>query len=150
MKKSQRIQVIVDLKADQEQKALQALGEVQRKHQEILNQIEHLSNYRQEYLEKFSTLGDTGMNIHQLQEFRAFVQKLDVAIAGQKQSLQSVAEELTRKRKVWLQANQKTQSLQKVQDSALQVEQAQAEKHEQKEQDERASRSGRGNGTDDA
>ncbi len=150
MKKSQRIQVIVDLKVDQEQKALQALGEVQRQHQEILDQIEHLTNYRQEYLEKFSSLGNVGMNIHQLQEFRAFVHKLDIAITGQKQSLQSVADELMRKQKIWLQANQKTQSLQKVQNSALKTEQAQVEKQEQKEQDERSSRTGRGNGTDDA
>ena len=150
MKKSQRIQVIVDLKADQEQKALQTFGEVQRKYQEIKNQIEHLANYRQEYLEKFNALGNSGMNIHQLQEYRAFVQKLDVAIAGQKQSLQSVAKELTSKRTIWMQANQKTQSLQKVQDSALKVEQAQADKQEQKEQDERSSRSGRENGMDNA
>ncbi len=150
MKKSQRIQVIVDLKADQEQKALQALGEEQRRHQEMFDQIEHLTHYRQEYLEKFSTLGDAGMNIHQLQEFRAFVQKLDAAIAGQKQSLQAVEDELLKKRKIWLQANQKTQSLQKVQDTALRAEQAQVEKQEQKEQDERASRSGRSNGMDNA
>ncbi len=150
MKKSQRIQIIVDLKADQEQKALQALGDVQRRHQEMQDQIKHLTSYRQEYLDKFNALGDVGMNIHQLQEFRAFVQKLDAAIAGQKQSLQAVADELLEKRKIWMQANQKTQSLQKVHDTAFQAEQAQVEKQEQKEQDERASRSGRGNGIDNA
>lgn len=150
MKKSQRMQVIVDLKADEEQKALQALGEVQRKHQEMRDQIDHLTEYRQEYLNKFNILGDDGMNIHQLQEFRAFVQKLDSAIAGQKKSLQATAEELVEKRKYWLQANQKTQSLQKVQDSALREEVTHLEKQEQKEQDERTSRSNRGNGIDGA
>jgi flagellar FliJ protein len=150
MKRSKRLQVIVDLKANQEQQALQTFGKCQGQHQEAVKQIEHLTNYRQEYLDKFNVKGSAGVSIHQLQEFRAFVIKLDTAIAGQEKVLQDLTEKLTKKRKVWLQAHQKTNSLQKVQDSAVNMEQIQVEKREQKEQDERASRTGRSSGMDDA
>jgi flagellar FliJ protein len=49
------------------------------------------------------------------------------------------------KRKIWEGLHQKTQSLQKVCDSALVVEMKQEAKREQLEQDERASRTGRNN-----
>ena len=150
MKRSKRIQVIVDLKANQEQQALQSFGKCQSKHQETVKQIEHLTNYRQEYLDNFNARGSAGVSIHQLQEFRAFVVKLDTAIAGQEKVLQDLAEKLAKKREIWLQAHQKTNSLQKVQDSALLTEQVQLERREQKDQDERASRSGRGSGVDNA
>lgn len=150
MKRSKRIQVIVDLKADVEQQALQSLGKCQGQHQKTVKQIEHLTTYRQEYLNKFNAKGSAGVSIHQLQEFRAFVVKLDTAIAGQEKVLQDLVEKLSKKRNIWLQAHQKTNSLQKVQDSAVNMEQIQVEKREQKEQDERASRSGRGGGMNDA
>ncbi len=150
MKRSQRIQVIVDLKSGQEQKALESLGKSQSEHQEMVAQIEHLTKYRLEYLDKFNSQSNAGLNILQLQEFRAFANKLDTAIAGQEKNLQDLAEKLAKKRKIWLQAHQKTNSLQKVQNSALQTEQIQVEKREQKDQDERSSRSGRSSGMDDA
>jgi flagellar FliJ protein len=49
------------------------------------------------------------------------------------------------KRKVWEELHHKTQSLQKVCDSALVIEMKQEAKREQLEQDERASRIGRNN-----
>ena len=150
MKRSKRLQVIVDLKADQEQNALQSLGKCQHEHQEVVAQIEHLTKYRQEYLDNFNSHSNAGVSIYQLQEFRAFAHKLDTAIAGQEKILQDLAEKLAKKRKIWLLAHQKTNSLQKVQGSAFQAEQIQVDKREQKDQDERASRSGRSIGMDDA
>ena len=149
MKKSQRLQVIVDLKVDQEQKDLKLLGESQRQHQEMVDQLEHLTQYRQEYLDKFKQ-NNSGMNIQQLQEFRAFVHKLDTAIEGQEQNLQGLEKDLVKKRKSWLKSHQKTKSLQKVQDIAAHSEQSIVERNEQKAQDESASRGARFNGMDDA
>ncbi|MGZ5030384.1 MAG: flagellar export protein FliJ [Methylobacter sp.] len=145
MKKSQRIKTIVDIKANQEKSALEALGAVQRKHQGMQAQVEGLKIYRREYQDRFDQLGVKGVNVVQLLEFRSFIDKLDKAIMGQEQMLDSIEAEVKAKRKIWEELHQKTQSLQKVCDSALKVEMKQEAKREQQEQDERASRIGRNN-----
>ncbi len=143
MKKSQRIKTIVDIKATQEKNALEELGAVQRKLQGMQAQVEGLRNYRKEYQDRFDLMGVKGVNVAQLLEFRSFIDKLDKAILGQEQLLSSIEAELKIKRKIWEELHHKTQSLQKVCDSALVVEMKQEAKREQLEQDERASRIGR-------
>jgi flagellar FliJ protein len=143
VKKSQRIKTIVDIKANQEKSALEVLGAVQRKHQGMQAQVEGLRNYRKEYQDRFDQLGVKGVNVAQLLEFRSFIDKLDKAIMGQEQMLDSIEAEVKAKRKIWEELHHKTQSLQKVCDSALKVEMKQEAKREQQEQDERASRIGR-------
>lgn len=145
MKKSQRIKTIVDIKADQEKKALEMLGAAERKHQGMLAQVEGLRNYRREYQDRFDQLGVKGVNVAQLLEFRSFIDKLDKAIIGQEQMLNSIEAEVIAKRRIWEELHHNTQSLQKVCDSALKVEMKQEAKREQQEQDERASRIGRNN-----
>lgn len=143
MKKSQRIKTIVDIKATQEKNALEVLGAAQRKLLTMQSQVEGLRNYRQEYQGRFEQLGINGVNVAQLLEFRSFIDKLDKAIIGQEQVLSSIETELIAKRKIWEELHHKTQSLQKVCDSALVLEMKQEAKREQQEQDERASRIGR-------
>jgi flagellar FliJ protein len=145
VKKSQRIKTIVDIKATQEKNALEVLGAVQRKLQSMQAQVEGLRNYRKEYQVRFDQLGIKGVNVAQLLEFRSFIDKLDKAIIGQEQVLSSIEAELMTKRKIWEELHHKTQSLQKVCDSALAIEMKQEAKREQLEQDERASRIGRNN-----
>jgi flagellar FliJ protein len=145
VKRSQRIKAIVDIKATQEKDALEALGAVQRKLQSMQDQVNGLKNYRKEYQHRFDQLGIKGINVAQMLEFRSFIEKLDKAILGQEQVLSSIEAELMAKRKIWEELHHKTQSLQKVCDSALMVEMKQEAKREQQEQDERASRIGRNN-----
>ncbi|MEE7627157.1 flagellar export protein FliJ [Methylobacter sp. Wu8] len=145
MKKSQRIKTIVDIKATQEKNALEVLGAVQRKLLTMQAQVQGLRSYRQEYQDRFDQMGVKGVNVAQLLEFRSFIEKLDKAIMGQEQVLISIEAEVMAKRKIWEELHHKTQSLQKVCDSALVVEMKQEAKREQQEQDERASRIGRNN-----
>jgi flagellar FliJ protein len=145
VKKSQRIKSIVDIKAKQEKNALEVLGAVQSKLLALQAQIDGLKNYRREYQDRFDQLGIKGVNVAQLLEFRSFIDKLDKAIIGQEHVLASIEAELLSKRKIWEELHHKTQSLQKVCDSALLMEMKQEAKREQLEQDERASRIGRNN-----
>jgi flagellar FliJ protein len=145
VKKSQRIKSIVNIKATQEKNALEILGAVQRRRFDMQAQIESLLVYRKEYQDRFDRLGAKGVNVAQLLEFRSFIDKLDMAIVGQEQVLSSIEAELIAKRKIWEELHNKTESLQKVCDSALKVEMKQEAKREQLEQDERASRTGRNN-----
>ncbi len=143
MKRSQRIRTIVEIKAAQEKNSLEALGASQRKLQATQAQIESLKKYRQEYQDRFNQLGCAGIGVLQMLEFRSFMDKLDKAIMGQEYSLSECETDLMAKRKIWEGMHHRTQSLQKVCDSALAAEIKQEDKLEQSAQDERASRSGR-------
>jgi len=143
IKKSQRIKTIVEIKATQEKSSLEALGASQRKLLSTQAQVESLRKYRQEYQDKFNQLGCAGIRVTQLLEFRSFMDKLDKAIAGQEHALNECETDLMTKRKIWEGLHHRTQSLQKVCNSALAAEIKQEGKLEQLEQDERASRSGR-------
>ena len=143
IKKSQRIKTIVEIKATQEKSSLEALGASQRKLLVTQAQVESLRKYRQEYQDRFNQLVCAGISVVQLLEFRSFMDKLDKAIAGQEHTLSECEVDLMTKRKIWEGMHHRTQSLQKVCNSALAAEIKQEGKLEQLEQDERASRSGR-------
>ena len=143
MKKSQRIKTIVEIKATQEKNTLEALGASQRKLLATQAQVENLRKYRQEYQDRFKQLGCVGISVVQLLEFRSFMDKLDKAIAGQEHALSECETDLMTKRKIWEGMHHRTQSLQKVCNSALAAEIKQEGKLEQLEQDERVSRSAR-------
>jgi flagellar FliJ protein len=143
MKRSQRIKTIVEIKAAQEKSSLEALGASQRKLLTTQAQVESLRKYRQEYQDRFRQLGGVGISVVQLLEFRSFMDKLDQAIAGQEHTLSECETDLMMKRKIWEGLHHRTQSLQKVCNSALAAEIKQEDKLEQLAQDERASRSGR-------
>lgn len=140
MKRSQRIKAIVEIKAGQEKKALEALGESQRILSGMQAQLDYLKSYRLEYQEQFNRLGSEGMKIAKLLEFRSFIDKLDKAISGQEQSLRGIEVDLMAKRKIWEDMHHRTGSLQKVCDAALTEEIKHEAKLEQLEQDEWASR----------
>ncbi len=139
-KKSQRIKSIVDIKAAQEKTALEVLGFTQRKLVTMQAQVDGLINYRQEYRNRFNQLGAGGSSVSNLLEFRAFMDKLDKAIADQELILVEYEAEVLNKRTLWKELHYRTQSLQKVCDSALSEELKKEHKQEQLAQDEHASR----------
>lgn len=150
MKKSERIQVLVDLQSEQEKRALETLGHCQRQCLELDKQLQNLQNYRREYVEKYDVSENRTVSISRLLEFRAFIEKLDKAIGLQRQALDDKQRELQRCRKQWEQKHQKTQSLQKISDQAASDEIKRINKQEQVAQDEYASRFGRKNGAGNA
>ncbi len=150
MKKSLRLKVIVDLNAEHEKKALELLGKTQRKKQSIEEQLVNLQQYHLEYTGQLQSSSESGMSINKLLEFKAFISKLELAIEEQKILGFEIDNELIEVRKAWEVKHQKTRSIQKVRNSAVQNENKIEETREQKEQDERAMRVGRNNGTRNA
>jgi len=140
VKRSQRLQVIVDLKINQEKKYLEALGKQQNIKIQKETQLNSLKNYRQDYRDKNEHLIKSGVSVMQLMEFRAFMEKMDKAIEGEEVTLKSLDSELERLRKNWEEAHMYTQGMQKIQGNARINEQKQEEKTEQLEMDDRAAR----------
>ncbi|MGY6277585.1 flagellar export protein FliJ [Methylomonas sp. MgM2] len=150
MKRSQRLQSIIDIHAQQEQEALQQLGRSQQQLQAQQTQLEQLHSYQREYLSKLVERQRLGMNVSQLLEFRAFADKLDKAIQGQRQAVAKQEREVQRTRLKWEECHQRTKSLQKLGDLALADELKIENRREQSEQDASAARSARKNGTGSA
>lgn len=147
LKKSQRLKTIVDIKATQEKKLLEALGIAQKQVLAAKAQVDNLRKYQQEYQDGFSQKSAQGVTPMQVLEFRSFMSKLDQAIEGQENSLTECEVDLRLKRSGWENMHQRTQSLQKVCDSALASEVKLENKLEQLAQDERAGRLGRSSAT---
>lgn len=143
MKRSKRLETIVEIKANQEQKALEILGQSQRQHTQMQRQVEGLTNYRSDYVDKCNAFARDGVKVSRLIEFRSFIDKLDIAIAGQERILKKIEQDVQQKRTMWEFTHRSKKSIQKVHDSALKFEQKQEDKREQSEQDEFASRLGR-------
>ena len=150
MKRSQRLQTIVDLHVRQEKDALQIMGRCQQQLQEQQNQLTHLQTYRGEYLQKLAERQQLGMNVSQLLEFRAFADKLDIAIEGQHRAVLAQEREYQRAQIKWEECHQRTKSLEKLSELALAEEIKLENKREQVEQDARASRSSRKDGANNA
>ena len=150
MKRSQRLQTIIDLHVRQEKDALQILGHCQQQLQEQQTQFEHLQTYRMEYQAKLAERQQVGMNVNQLLEFRAFADKLDKAIEGQRQAVIQHEREYQRARSAWEERHQRTKSLEKLGELALAEERKIENKREQNEQDARAARTNRNDGINSA
>jgi len=149
MKKSQRLQVIIDLKENQEKLCLEALGAEQLKKQQKAEQLNNLQSYHQDYVDKNAAQLAKGLPVLRLLEFNAFLEKVDKAIEGERQALDRVDQQINVLRERWEKAHLHTKNIQKIQLKAKQLEEKELEKKEQLEMDERASRR-RGTGIDDA
>jgi flagellar protein FliJ len=150
MKRSQRLQSIIDLHVRQEKEALLILGRSQQQLQEQQAQLEHLKTYRHEYLTKLADRQQNGMNVSQLLEFRAFADKLNKAIEGQRQAVSVQEREFQRARSKWEDCHQRTKSLEKLAEMAAAEEHKLENKREQNELDARAARSARKDGIKNA
>ena len=150
MKRSQRLKTIIDLHARQEKEALQILGRSQQQLQEQQAQLEHLKTYHQEYLAKLAERQQIGMNVSQLLEFRAFADKLDKAIDGQRQAVVVKEREYQRSRIKWEDCHQRSKSMERLGQMAVAEELKLENKLEQNEQDARAARSARKSGIKNA
>lgn len=145
MNKSDRLNTIVELNAQQEKKALEMLGSVQKKQNERQTQLDNLEQYRKDYQKKFDDFCKNGAQVGQILEFKSFIEKLDKAIQEQERALQQTETELNRARQSWVNMHNRTQSLEKIRDNAISDEQHQQNKREQSEQDDRISGSRRDN-----
>lgn len=150
MKKSDRFNTIIDLHIQQEKTALEALGRVQQLLHDQQAQLDHLQNYRLEYAAKLIEQQRQGMHVSQLMEYRAFSDKLDKAIEGQRQTVLRHERDVQAARRHWEDCLQRRKSLQKVKEMALIEERRIEDKREQAELDAHAARLARKNGTGSA
>jgi flagellar FliJ protein len=140
MSPSKRIKPVQQVAATRERDAARTMGHARQLLAQEEAKLVQLKQYHQEYLARFQQVSSQGMSAAQLQEYRAFLSKLDDAIQQQeKVGATSVANHTTH-RDNWKQKRTRTQALDKVVQRYRREERKSADRVEQKENDERNNR----------
>jgi len=82
-KKSKRFEPVKKIAENKEAAAAVQMNKSAQTQQACIDQLKQLRMYRDDYVGQFKTKGQCGMSALMLQEYQAFVQKLDRAIEEQ-------------------------------------------------------------------
>ena len=140
MKRSQRFEPVVKVAENREQEAARLLGEAQSALTQAQQRLNELEGYREEYIKRFHATGSTGMSAAQMMDYRAFLLKLDQAIAEQGIVAEQATHFVEQQRQEWFAKRGKVKMLDTVVARYQAVEQRDADRKEQGDQDERSQR----------
>lgn len=142
MSPTKRLKPVQRLAQNREDKAARTLGESRRLLQQDETKLEQLILYQQEYQERFNAVSRQGISASQLQEYRAFLDKLATAIRQQQDQVDKRRMEASGDMDKWRLKHTRTQALNKALDRFRQTEKKAQDKGEQKDTDERNQRAG--------
>ncbi len=140
MVQSKRLRPVHRVAESREQTAAKELGDSTRYVHEQEVRLEELRRYHAEYLDRFHAAAKMGMTAMQLQEYRAFLAKLERAIREQEDIIQNGRNVHKFKKDNWQQKHVRTKALGKVIDRYKQAETKEQDRREQKESDDRSQR----------
>ena len=99
--------------------------------------LTELESYREEYIKRFHSTGAVGMSAAQMMDYRAFMVKLDQAIAEQGVVVEQAAQRVEQQRQEWFSRRGKVKMLDTVVTRYQADERRDADRKEQGDQDER-------------
>ncbi len=141
MSPSKRLKPVQQVAGSREKTAAKQFGDSQRSLTGHQSKLEELRQYHQEYMERFQKAMHGGISSAQLQEYRAFIAKLNEAIRAQEQVVATSQMERSNKQNNWQKKHTRVMALGKVVDRYKKEEAKTADKKEQNEADERSQRS---------
>ncbi len=140
MKRSQRLNAVVELAHRKAQDGARALAYIQQKLQADEQQLEQLHQYLHEYRTSLYNQAIKGISAQQFRIHNNFSENVDRAIAQQSNQVATVTRQVEQVRQHWQVLDAKYKGLLKLKDRLVQEERAVQDKQEQKEQDEYAGR----------
>ena len=140
MSPSKRFEPVQRVAQSREQKAARELGSSKQHVQDQEHRLEQLKLYHQEYLERFQKAASSGISAAQLQEYRAFISKLELAISEQEKAVLASQQACSDRKQAWQQKHTRSQALGKAMDRFKRAERQARDKREQKESDDRSQR----------
>lgn len=140
MSPSKRIKPVQQVAASKERNAARIMGKARQHLAQEEAKLAQLKQYHQEYLERFQLASSQGMTSSQLQEYRAFLSKLDEAIQQQQKVVTASMANHSSHKDNWKQKHTRTQALGKVVERYHKEERQAADRAEQKESDEHSIR----------
>jgi flagellar FliJ protein len=99
------------------------------------SKLDELKQFHKEYLARFQDAAQSGISATQLQEYRAFLGKLERAIQAQEKIVSTTLSECSECKQKWQHKHMRTQVMGKVIARYQDSEHKQAESREQKETD---------------
>ena len=140
MSPSKRLKPVQQVAASRERNAARTMGQARQHLAQEEAKLAQLKKYHQEYLERFQQVASQGMSANQLQEYRAFLTKLERAIQEQESVVAESRTQCSQHQENWQQKHVRTQALGKVMERYQREERKQEDVREQKESDERSQR----------
>jgi len=111
---SKRFKPVQRVAQSREQKAARELGNSQRRTKDQEGRLDELKGYHREYLERFQNAARSGISASQLQEYRAFISKLELAIREQEKIVSASQQESSNRKQVWQRKHTRSEALGKV------------------------------------
>lgn len=136
MKRSQRLQVVVDLALRKAQEGARALAFVQQRLQAEQRKLEQLEQYLVEYREGLQTQGRLGVSAQQFRIYHNFSGNVEKAIVQQGTQVATVSRQLEQVRQQWLTLDARHKGLEKLLETLRLEERIALDRQEQKAQDE--------------
>lgn len=137
MKKSQRMQVLVDLSQRKEEEVAKALAKDQARLQHDQQKLQELVDYAAQYDEQRNLLG---LSPYLTTNYQHFVTRLQQAIKQQEQQVKRSQQQVNMALKRWQDARAKTKGMDWLKEKSIHEEVAFADKQEQKQIDELSNR----------
>ncbi len=136
MKRSKRLDPVINIAIKATDSALVKMGEANAAWQQEQRQLEELHHYKGEYLARFRQGDTVVMSAQKVLELRSFLVQLDQAIQVQQHQVETKYNHLERQRALWQQARSKKQAMQALIDLYHQEEAQIEAKQEQQLSDE--------------
>jgi flagellar FliJ protein len=140
MSPSKRLKPVQKLARNREQDAARTMGRSHQTLQQEEAKLLQLKLYHQEYLERFDEAAKQGISANRLQEYRAFLARLDLAIREQENVVEHSKIDHSSKKLNWRKKHTRTEALNKVVNRHETNEKRAEDRREQKESDERSQR----------
>jgi len=137
MTQSKRFKPVQQIAQNRERKAAASLGDSLKDREAAAQKLQELRDYHKEYLEGFHLASQQGMGAARLQEYRAFLNKLQAAIKEQENVVNSAHQLCSSRRDQWRGQYTKTQALNNVVTRIRETEIKEQERKEQAATDER-------------
>ncbi|AEF53863.1 flagellar export protein FliJ [Marinomonas posidonica] len=137
MKKSHRMQILVDLAKRKEDSVAQQLARDKAKVLHDVQKLAELKEYAQQYESERNLLG---LSPYLTTNYQHFVDRVQQAIAQQEAAVGRAEQQADMSMRLWLQARSKTKSMDVLKEKNIKIEQSIEEKKEQRQSDEFAMR----------
>jgi len=134
------MQSVQHLAQNRERDAVKKLGESQQYLETQRTKLEELRAYRDQYAQSFESTGGAGLDAIRVQEYRAFLGRLNEAIQQQEAVVEQCAVRHDQARQQWMTTRSHSQAIDKVLERYRHAERKQQDRKEQQEHDERARR----------
>jgi len=137
LKKSKRLEPVKKIAEGREAAAAGQLAESVQKQKESKEQLDKLKSYRDDYVAGFKQQGISGISAMRLQDYQAFVRKLNLAIDAQARVVDEENITIGEHQKILKEKNGKKKAMEKLIGGIKKKEAVMDEKKEQNEADDR-------------